>query len=1000
MPAARSHTARTTTALLTNFTQTSRLLRLHTPLGSNVLLAESLFGEEGIDTGYCLQLSALSTDSSLSLKSLLGRPALLELLADARETRRPFHGYMTSAQVCGANGGLARYRLTIEPWTAFLRLGRDSRIFQNKSVLDIIDAVFAASLSNSKIALAWRFRVDRSRYPIRSVTTQYQESDMAFVERLMSEEGLFSYFEHDGDPYAPALGGHTMVIGDSNDMFVPNASAAVHFTRSAATMTEDGIDRWRSEARIIADGVDLRSWDYRTRSVRAVSTSSGERPGLLCADVPGSYAYPTREHGGQLAERQLQALEARQSVHKGAGCVRTFSPGTTFTLKGHSVYNGDEFLLVQVRHLAHNNLSAEIGPDIQEGLGADPVAALGIAELGSGVHAAANRISERPVYRNSFKAIRSNVRYRGNPVDGNGRLLHPRPTIRGQQTAIVVGPPGAPIYTDRDHRIKIQFHWQRGSASHSRLEHPAPQGHAGAPGDDRSGTWVRVATSFAPVAGANWGSNALPRVGQEVLVDFLDGDIDRPVVIGTLYNGRGATDAQHNQFAHGAAGVTGNAPVWFPGEAGAHAHPAVLSGIKSQAMQHSAAGDGAYSQLVFDDSPDQARTSLQRHGKAHEGTEELNLGCLRHQVDNQRLAPLGFGAELKALNSMALRAGRGLLLVTDAASASACMLDSQPAAAQVDEMRTLQESLTGTAQKHNARLADESTPKKLKAITALAHTVEVLRATNKTGPGNRGVTAYNDSHLQLSTPAGIAALTPASAILSAGTTTSIGAGQDIGMISQASSHQSVKDGISLFTYGKATNPNKPNQETGIRMHAASGKVSTQSQADPTRLTADKTVTVASVMKDVNIKAKGHILLTAQGASIKLAGGNIELLAPGKVSFNASAKELAGPKSNSLVLPSLPKSQAVQDDPERPLFSQQIVSPDGDEVAPPFAGMPYEIWKRGQPVQIASGVLDETGKSARVFTDAAEDLTVIVGDASWEITFPTDNGLSEKGDLDD
>jgi type VI secretion system VgrG family protein len=1000
MSIARSYPARTAAALFANFTQTSRILKLHTPLGSNVLLAESLFGEEGIDTAYCLQLSALSTDSSLSLRSLLGQPALLELQADSRETRRPFHGYITTAQVCGANGGLARYRLTVEPWTAFLRLGRDSRIFQNKSVIDIIDAVFAASISNGKIAIAWRIQVDRSRYPIRSVTTQYQESDMAFVERLMSEEGLFSYFEHDGNPYAPALGGHTMVIGDSNDMFVQNAHAAVRFTRSAATMTEDGIDRWRSEIRVVADGVDLRSWDYRTRSVRAVSTSSGNGPRLLCADTPGPYAYPTREHGEQIAERQLQALEAKTSVHHGAGCARTFSPGTTFTLRGHSTHDGDEFLLVHVRHLAHNNLSAEIGPEIQEGLGADPIAALGNTELASSLHAPAKRISERPVYRNSFKAIRSNVRYRGNPVDGNGRLLHPRPTIRGQQTAIVVGPAGAPIHTDRDHRIKIQFHWQRGSASHSRLEHPAPQGHVGAPGDDTTGTWVRVATPFAPVAGANWGGNALPRVGQEVLVDFLDGDIDRPVVIGTLYNGKGASDAPYNQFAQGAAAATGNAPVWFPGEAGTQAHPAVLSGIKSQSMQDSATGNGAYSQLVFDDSPDQARTSLQRHAKAHEGTEELNLGYLRHQADNQRLAPLGFGAELKALNSVALRAGRGLLLVTDAASASAGMLDSEPAAGQVEETRTLQESLARAAQQHNARLPDESAPEKLRPVTELAHTVEVLRATNNSDSGNRGVTAYSDSHLQLSTPAGIAALTPASVLMYAGTTTSIGAGQDIGMISQAASCQSVKDGISLFTYGKATDADKPNQETGIRMHAASGKVSSQSQADATRLTADKTVTVASVMKSVNIKAKEHVLLTAQGASIRLTGGNIELHAPGKVSFKASVKELAGPKSNSLVLPSLPKSQAVLDDPARALFSQQIVSPDSDEVAPQFAGVPYEIWKRGKPVQIASGMLDETGKSARLFTESAEDLTVIVGDASWEITFPTDNGFSEKGDLDD
>ena len=131
-------------------------------------------------------------------------------------------------------------------------------------------------------------------------------------------------------------------------------------------------------------------------------------------------------------------------------------------------------------------------------------------------------------------------------------MLHPRPTVHGQQTAIVVGPPGAMVHTDRDHRIKVQFHWQRGDASHSRLSHPAPDGHVGAPANDTAGTWVRVATPLAPIAGANWGSNAIPRVGQEVLVDFIEGDIDRPVVIGALYNGKGQADAQHNQFSQGA----------------------------------------------------------------------------------------------------------------------------------------------------------------------------------------------------------------------------------------------------------------------------------------------------------------------------------------------------------------------------------------------------------------------------------------------------------------
>ena len=147
--------------------------------------------------------------------------------------------------------------------------------------------------------------------------------------------------------------------------------------------------------------------------------------------------------------------------------------------------------------------------------------------------------------------------------------------------------------------------------------------------------------------------------------------------------------------------------------------------------------------------------------------------------------------------------------------------------------------------------------------------------------------------MQLSSPAGIAATTPADAIISAGNTSSIVAGQDINFASQGGAFHTVKAGISLFTYGKASNKEKPNQETGIKLHAASGKVSSQSQSDETRITADKLITVASITKSVTIAAKQHALLTAQGAYIKLEGGNIMLHGPGKIEFKASAKELAG-----------------------------------------------------------------------------------------------------------
>lgn len=331
------------------------------------------------------------------------------------------------------------------------------------------------------------------------------------------------------------------------------------------------------------------------------------------------------------------------------------------------------------------------------------------------------------------------------------------------------------------------------------------------------------------------------------------------MVIGSVYNGSGGRDAQHNQIGQGAGAATGNAPAWFPGESGAHAHPAALSGIKSQAMNASQSGAGAYSQLVFDDHPGEPRVALQRHASPHAGTDELNLGHLRHQSDNQRLQTAGFGAELKTEHSAALRAGQGLLLSADMRNGgSGGQLDSREAQAQIDQSRELQLSLAETAQKHNAKLKDEAEPAKLEALAQMLNSGKVVQAT-AAGGGDEGgdgdATAYSEQHLQLSSPAGIAAITPASAVLAAGGTSSLSAGQDINFAAQGNALHLVGKGISLFTYGKASSADKPNQETGIKLHAA------------------------SVGKSVTVGAKEHVMLTAQGAFLKLEGGNIMLHGP-------------------------------------------------------------------------------------------------------------------------
>jgi type VI secretion system VgrG family protein len=890
------------------FTQHRRILRLSTVAGNDALLAESLRGEEDLSQGFRFHLAALSLDAAIPLKSLMGQPVLVELLTAAGpEQARPFHGVVTSAALTGANGGFARYQLTIEPWTAFLAMGRDSRIFQGKTVFDILDTVFQAYDAKGRLAPAWRYDIrDRSHYPRRSITTQYQESDLAFAQRLMHEEGLFCFFEHRGDPSSSGLGSHTLVIADHNGAFVPNAQADVRYTQPGAVMHEDSIDRWRTEFRMPTNAVELASWDYRSRRMREVSSSAPEREQLSSRDVPGAYAYPTREQGQRIAENQLQAHQARKEVHVGAGTVRTFAAGTTFTLHGHSQYDGGDdagFTIIRVCHLAHNNLSADTAEALAQLLGQCKLKEANDADLATSLHRAGRGAGERPVYRNRIDAIRSSTPWRPSRTDGHGRLLHPRPQVAGQQTAIVVGPPGAVIHTDRDHRIKVQFHWQRGVVSHSRLEHPSPDGHTGAPADDQAGTWVRVAAPLAPVAGANWGSHALPRVGQEVLVDFFEGDIDRPVVIGAVYNGRGQGDAQYNQVAHGGGAATGNAPMWFPGEDGGHAHAAVLSGIKSQSLHASQAGTGAFSQLVFDDSPGQARLALQHHASAHRGTAELNLGHLRHQADNRRLEPVGLGAEIKTEHSAALRAGSGMLLTADRLAAGGAHLDSQPAASQIEQAAQMLAGLAGTAQKHNARLPAEAEADKLPALADMQRSGEIVEA---------AADGYSAPHMQLSAPSGIAAVTPADAVFGAGASTVLCAGQDINFASHGGGFHSARNGISLFSYGKATNANKPGKETGIRLHAASGKVSSQSQSGPSRLTADKTITFASVTKTVRVAARQHVLLTAQGACLKLEGGNIELHGPGKIEFKATMKELAGPQSTSFAAPELPFSEIKPD----------------------------------------------------------------------------------------
>ncbi|MBX9902302.1 MAG: type VI secretion system tip protein VgrG [Burkholderiaceae bacterium] len=1060
------------------WTQESRLMRLSTAQSGIQLLVEEARIVEDLESNFRIDLAVLSTDAAIPLESLIGQPVLLELLtSQSRTDLRPFHGHITHSKALGANGGLARYHLTIQAWTAFLAHTQDSAIYQDMTVFDIIDAVASKLEGQGTLKPQWRMDItDQSLYTKRSLTTQYQESDFAFLQRLLQEEGLFGWIEHQGnntshlssagtnntDQQANELGSHTWVIADHNGAFHRNAQSQVPFTQAGAVMKQDSIDQWHSVRQWQTSAITQQSWDYRQIHNRPVANlsnannlgsdnQSAHNTPMTRQDSLGAYHYTSRSHGQRQIERQLQALEAHNKRFQGGGTVRSFAPGTSFSLIGHAEHDlfgvgamtaalseqreqrdeqksaqistqistqisdqteqtdneaDNHFLITSVIHHAHNNLTAELKAGLHAQLGTvrlpalkDKLAKLGqvgqlsqLSQLNQLSHGQAQEennhtdIHQRPLYRNTITAIRRHIPYRNLSHNAQGQPLYPKPRIQGQQTAIVVGPQGQVIHTDRDHRIQVQFHWQRNhgstngtntgssNSSHSRLNNAYGHTHTGAPGNEQSGTWIRVAATFAPIAGANWGSHQIPRIGQEVLIDFIEGDIDRPIVIGSLYNGQGQSNAQHNQINQGQGKATGNAPAWFAGESATqsaaqnadeannannsntsqgHAHNAVLSGIKTQNLATSQSGTGGYNQLVFDDTPEQGRTSLQQHQQAHQGTTELNLGHLKHQSDNQRLQAVGQGIELKTQHSAALRAGQGMLISSHArTNASSHQLDNREAQSQLEQSHQLQQALAKTAEQHKAILSEgkgesgtttnkagqssqsnssdkqnKSDQDSLPAIQAQAHSLQVISA--ESGMATNPVTAYSEAHLQFASPAGISISTARNTLIAAGNTSNISANQDINFSSQGSQHHLVKAGISLFTYGK-TNQDKENSNdktaanasntaakaantaanTGIQFHAASGKFSSQSQSDATHLTADKNITVASTHANIQIAANKHVLLTAMGAMLKLEGGNIMLHAPGKVEFKASKKELAGAAKVEAKLPLLPQPEGL------------------------------------------------------------------------------------------
>lgn len=456
------------------YTQDDKLISIDTPLGEDVLLLTGLSGEEGISRTFSFELSLLSENHAIPFDAIIGKNVTVAInLPDGN--KRYLNGTVSSFSQ-GRGGGeegadtrFTSYRATMVPWFWVLTRSSDSRIFQNLSVGEIVEKVF-----KDKGLTDYRLDLQRN-YDKKEFCVQYRETDHNFVSRLLEEEGIFYYFEHQ-------QGKHTMVLADSSNSHkhCPGQKAASYELSAAGAREQDAITHLEMTRQVRAAKWVLNDFNFKVPNndlkMEVQSTAMPVIGSWEIYDYPGNF--DNKLAGDRLAKIRIEEEEAQLTRISGLGGCRSFTSGYRFTLKDHYRVdlNDKDYVLVAVRHQA------------TEGYGIDCGGA----------------------YSNYFECLPFSVQYRPH-------RLTPKPVVPGAQTAIVVGPAGEEIYTDEHGRVKVQFHWDREGKR-----------------DDKSSCWIRVGQAWA---GNGWGGLHIPRVGHEVIVSFIEGDPDRPIVTGHVYHG-------------------------------------------------------------------------------------------------------------------------------------------------------------------------------------------------------------------------------------------------------------------------------------------------------------------------------------------------------------------------------------------------------------------------------------------------------------------------------
>lgn len=449
----------------------NRVMEITTPLGGDALLFHGMNAREELGRLSEFQISLLSRRRDINLDDILAKSVTVKLQLPDDHVRF-FNGYVTRFAQVGTYGRYYQYHATVHSWFWFLTRTANCRIFQDMTVPDIVKQVFEdhGKIADFKMGLTGTYR--KWEYCV-----QYRETDFNFVSRLLEQEGIYYYFKH-------SEGRHTLVLVDSNSAHTPFAGyEEIPYIPHDRGMNQqyERIGEWNFAREVQAGRYAIDDFDFTKPSVELQVNTQVKRGNDLSDyeiyDYPGEYL--TQSEGDHYVSARLEEIQSQYELANGNGNARGLCCGHLFKLTGFDREDQNREYLVKTTQL---NLQFD-GYEAAEGGGAQ--------------------------YRCAFTAISSGQTFRS-------QRNTPKPVVTGPQTAIVVGPDGDEIYTDKYGRVKVQFHWDRKGKR-----------------NQNSSCWIRVSH---PWAGKNWGMIAIPRIGQEVIVDFLEGDPDAPIITGRVYN--------------------------------------------------------------------------------------------------------------------------------------------------------------------------------------------------------------------------------------------------------------------------------------------------------------------------------------------------------------------------------------------------------------------------------------------------------------------------------